>query len=336
MAKRYLVTGGAGFIGSHVVDELVKRGNQVVILDNFFGKEKKLKYLNPKAEVIDGDITKREDCAKALTDVDGVFHIAAHAAEGQSVYVPIFNAEMNIMGSLNVLTEMVNHGVRDIVFTSSIAAYGKPQQLPITEDHPLNPEDPYGITKKTMEDYLRVYHELDRIDPYIVRFFNVFGPRQRMNDPYRGVIPIFINKCLKGEKPVIFGDGEQARAFTYISDVVEPMCRMIGKKQLINNPINIGNTEVWTVNRLAQEIMDIMGVSGRPEHVPARPTDVVVCYSDIAKAKKLMGWEPRVTVHDGLKHTLDWAREEGPQEFKYMDYFEIPKLSHSVYQKKTI
>ncbi|MBU0953711.1 MAG: SDR family NAD(P)-dependent oxidoreductase [Nanoarchaeota archaeon] len=336
MKRKILVTGGAGFIGSHVVDELIKRGNEVVILDNFFGKKNKLDGVNKQAEIIDGDVTKREDCQHAVKDVDAIYHIAAHAAEGQSVYIPIFNAKINIMGSVTILTEAINRGIRDFVFTSSIAAYGKPNTLPITEDHPLNPEDPYGVTKKTIEDYLRVYHELDRIDPYIVRFFNVFGPRQRMNDPYRGVIPIFINRCLKGEKPVIFGDGEQGRAFTYISDIVEPMCDMVGKRELINNPINIGNTDVWTVNKLAKEIMNIMDMPGEPEHVPARPTDVVLCYSDITKAKKLLGYRPRVSIPEGLKLTLAWAKEQGPQEFDYMTYFEIPKLSHNVYKEKTI
>jgi len=334
--KKALVTGGAGFIGSHVVNELRKKCIEVKVLDNFVGGKQNLKNFDDAVEVIEGDIRKKEDCAKALKDVDTVFHLAAHAAEGQSVFIPVFNAQTNLIGSLVLLTETINAGIKDFVFTSSIAAYGKQEKMPIKETAPRNVEDPYAVTKKAFEDYLRVYHELGQIDPYIVRFFNVYGPRQRMDDPYRGVVPIFINKILKGEAPVIFGDGLQKRAFTYISDVSEPICDIVGKKGLINNPVNIGTEEVLTVKSLAEKIIKKMDSDLKVEYVPKRTSDVKIAYCDTDKAKRLLGYKAKVSVSEGLDKTIEWAKKTGAQEFRYFDYTEIPKLTHGVYTKKKI
>ncbi|MCD6434043.1 MAG: GDP-mannose 4,6-dehydratase [Candidatus Diapherotrites archaeon] len=333
---KVLVTGGCGFIGSHLVNYLANKGKKVVVLDNFAGGKANLKYIEKDAKIIRGSIESRNACRKALKGVDTVFHIAAHAAEGQSVFVPIFNAKTNLIGSITLLTEAINSRIEDFVFTSTIAVYGRPKKLPVNEEHPLQPEDPYGITKKAFEDYLRVYYELGRIKPYIVRFFNVFGPRQRLDDPYRGVVPIFINRIMQNKPPIIFGDGLQKRAFTYITDIIEPLYKIVGKKKLINNPINIGNTEVWSVKRLAETIIKKMGANLKPEFVPRRKSDVKVIYADITKAKKLLNYKPRVTINEGLDYTIEWALREGPKKFKYMDYFEIEKLAHSAYKKKQL
>jgi len=334
--KNVLVTGGAGFIGSHVAEFLNGKGCNVRILDNFAGGKHNLPFLDEKIEVLEGDCVNRDDCKRALEGIDTVFHLAAHAAEGQSVFIPIFNARNNIVGSVTLLVETINAGIKDFVFTSSFAAYGNPKQVPVKETSPLEPEDPYAATKKIFEDYLNVYHKLDEINPYIVRFFNVYGPRQSMVDPYRGVVPIFINKCLKGEPPLIFGDGLQERAFTYISDVVEPMCSMVGKKQLINNPINIGTEEVHSVKDLAEMISRKMGFEKGPEYVANRTLDVKVTYCDTSKAKRLMDYEAKVSLEDGIDKTIEWGKIVGPELFKYMDYVEIPKLAHETYKNKKI
>ena len=334
--KRVLVSGGAGFIGSHVVNELTKRGKEVVVLDNAVGGKQNLKHFDDSVSVIWGDMQDRNVCKKALKGVDTVFCLGAHAAEGQSVYIPIFNAETNIMGSLTLLVESINAGIRDFVFTSSIAAYGKPKSLPVSETNPLEPEDPYGVTKAAFEHYLRVFHELGHIDPYIVRFFNVYGPRQRMDDPYRGVVPIFINKCLKKEELVIFGDGMQKRAFTYISDIVEPICDIVGNKEMVNNPINIGATETQTVKYLAEIIIEKMGADLKAKYVAERTSDVKEVFADVSKAEKLLNYKAKVSIEEGIDKTIEWARKEGPQEFKYMDYYEIPKMAHDIYTKKDI
>ncbi len=335
-SKKVLVSGGAGFIGSHVANYLADQGNKVVVFDNFVGGKDNLKYFGDEIEVFEGDMTDRNACKKALNKVDAVFCLGAHAAEGQSVFIPIFNAETNLMGSITLLTESINAGIKDFVFTSTIAAYGKPEKLPIREDAPLMPEDPYGVTKMAFEHYLRVYYELEKINPYIVRFFNVYGPRQRMDDPYRGVVPIFINKCFKGENPIIFGDGLQKRAFTYISDIVEPICSIVGKKKLINNPVNIGAEKAWTVKELAEKIIEKTGSKVEIEHVDKRTSDVKVVYADVSKAKKLLDYEAKVGFDEGIEKTIEWAKGEGIKDFKYMDYFEIPKMAHGIYKTKDI
>ncbi len=334
--EKVLVTGGAGFIGSHVVNLLSERGLEVRVLDNLVGGDQNLKCFAKETEFIKGDCCNEKDCKKAVKGCDTVFHLAAHAAEGQSVFTPVFNANTNLIGSIRMLVEAINEGVENFVFTSSIAAYGAQEKMPIREDAPLTPDDPYAITKKTFEDYLHVYRHLAGIKPFIVRFFNVYGPRQRMDDPYRGVVPIFINKCLKGEKPIIFGDGLQERAFTYISDVVEPICDIVGKKELVDNPVNIGTEEVCTVKRLGQMIIEKMNAKLELKFIEKRTSDVKIAYCDMGKAKRLFGYKAKVAFDKGLDKTIEWAKEEGPQEFKYFDYTEIPLLTQETYTSKKI
>lgn len=334
--KNVLVAGGAGFIGSHVVDELVKRKLNVRVLDNFIGGKQNIEGFPESVEVIEGDCCNAEHCKKAVKGCDTVFHLAAHAAEGQSVFVPAFNAETNLMGSIKMLAEAINESVENFVFTSSIAAYGSQDKLPIKEDAQLTPDDPYAITKKTFEDYLHVYHELTDIKPYIVRFFNVYGPRQRMDDPYRGVVPIFINKCLKGEQPVIFGDGLQERAFTYISDVVEPICNIVGNEKLVDNPVNIGTDEVATVKKLGEMIVKKMHFEQGIEFIEKRTSDVKIAYCSMDKAKELFDYKAKVSLDEGLDKTIEWAKEQGPTNFQYFDFTEIPKLTPKTYTNKKI
>jgi len=334
--ENVLVTGGAGFVGSHIVDELVKRKKKVRVFDNLIGGDQNVKGFPKGVEFVKGDCCNREDCKKAVDGIDTVFHLAAHAAEGQSVFIPEFNAETNLMGSIVMLSEAINAGVENFAFTSSIAAYGSQEKLPIKEDARLTPDDPYAITKKTFEDYLHVYHELVGIKPFIVRFFNVYGPRQRMDDPYRGVVPIFINKCLKGERPVIFGDGLQARAFTYISDVVEPICDIVGNEKLVDNPVNIGTEEVHSVKELGEMTIKKMGVDLELEYLPKRTSDVKIAYCDMGKARELFGYKAKIGFEEGMEKTIEWAKKEGPKEFKYMPFTEIPKLTQGMYTSKKI
>src|SRR3989344_2136668 len=335
MAK-ILVTGGAGFIGSHLVEELCSQGHEVTILDNFIGGKQNLQEMKGNFKIIEGDICSRDICKKATKDKDIIYHLAAHAAEGQSPFIPVFNANTNLMGSITLLSEAINNNVKDFVFTSSIAAYGKPLTLPIKETHPLNPEDPYGVTKAAFERYLGIYHDSGKINPFIVRFFNVYGPRQRMDDPYRGVVPIFMNKCLKGQNPIIFGDGLQQRAFTYVSDIVSPLARITTFKELINNPVNIGHTQPYTVKELAERIVSKMNPQLKIEYVDKRHTDVHVTHCDVSKAKKVLKHETQVDLDEGLDKTIAWAKQQGPQEFRYMEECEIESLRPATYKEKRI
>src|SRR3989344_6080109 len=330
MAK-ILVTGGAGFIGSHLVEELCSQGHEVTILDNFIGGKQNLQEMKGNFKIIEGDICSRDICKKATKGKDIIYHLAAHAAEGQSPFIPVFNANTNLMGSITLLSEAINSNVKDFVFTSSIASYGKPLKLPITEDHPLNPEDPYGITKAAFEHYLRVYYEIGKINPYIVRFFNVYGPRQRMDDPYRGVVPIFINKCFKKENPVIFGDGLQKRAFTFISDIIDPLSTITQYKELINNPINIGSEKPYTVKELGEKIISKINPKLKLEFVAKRNTDVHVTFCDTKKAKKIINYNAKIDLDEGLEKTIAWAKKLGPQEFRYMEECEISSLKPATY-----
>lgn len=335
MAK-ILVTGGAGFIGSHLVEALLEQEHKITILDNFVGGKKNTHEFKSRVEIIEGDVCNREACKKATKGKEIIYHLAAHAAEGQSPFIPVFNANTNLIGSITLLSEAINNQVKDFVFTSSIASYGKPQKLPIDETHPLNPEDPYGITKAAFEQYLKIYHEMGKINPFIVRFFNVYGPRQRMDDPYRGVVPIFINKCLKNQNPIIFGDGLQQRAFTYVSDIVQPLANITTFSKLINNPVNIGHTQPCTVKELAEKIVAKVNPKLSVEFVDKRHTDVHVTYCDVTKARNILKHKARVDLDEGLDKTIAWAKQLGPQEFRYMEECEIDSLRPATYKEKKI
>jgi len=332
--KRIVVTGGAGFIGSHIVEKLCKEGHEVILVDNFFGGDSILNEMEGDFKIVHGDLTNPRTCHSVTKDVDTVYHLAAHAAEGQSVFIPNFNLQANLVGSVQMLTSAINNGVKNFVFTSSIAAYGKPHYLPIKEDHPLEPEDPYAVTKMAFENYLRVYHELGQINPFVVRFFNVYGERQRLHDPYRGVVPIFINKCLRNESPLIFGDGLQKRAFTYVSDVVDPICEVTKHKELINSPVNIGDVTPYTVKELAEKIKDKVNPNVEIKYLPKRTSDVYETFCDISKAERIMGYKPKVDLNTGLDRNIEWAKKQGKQQFRYMSVNCIPKLSPEVYTKK--
>src|ERR1051325_1972483 len=279
---RTLVTGAAGFIGSHVVDELINRGHEVVALDDLSGGF--VDNVNHKATFIEASVTDhvRLDRLCREYQFDYVFHLAAYAAEGLSHFIKRFNYTNNVIGSVNVINEAVKHNVKRFIFTSSIAVYGK-NQLPMREDLTPAPEDSYGIAKYAVELDLKASHEMFGLDYVIFRPHNVYGERQNTGDKYRNVIGIFMNQSLAGADYTIFGDGEQKRAFSYIGDIAPVIAESATLDAARNEVFNVGADNVSTVNELAQEVMRAMGTQSKINHLPAR-NEVVDAWSDHTKA----------------------------------------------------
>lgn len=296
MAK-CLVTGGAGFIGSHVADALLVSGHAVTVLDDLSGGT--LDNVPDAADWIKADIY---DHVFDDFDFDYVFHLAAYAAEGLSHFIRRFNYETNIIGSVNLINAAVLHGVKRFVFTSSMAVYGE-QAPPFTEAMTPAPVDPYGIAKYAVEMDLAAAHDMWGLDYTIFRPHNVYGPRQNIWDRYRNVVGIFMRQALAGEPLTVFGDGEQARAFSYIDDVAPFIAASVERDDCANETFNIGGDKPTTINWLAEELR----ATSKVKHLPARH-EVQAAYCCHAKLRAL-GWEPTVSLNDGLARMAEWARD---------------------------
>jgi len=308
--EKYLVTGGAGFIGSNIAEELVKRGHPVRIIDNFFtGKRENISSFLDKIELIEGDIRDYDVCKRALEGVDFVSHQAALPSVPRSIEDPLLTTEINIKGTLNILLASREAKVKGFVFASSSSVYGDDPNLPKKEGNVGNPLSPYAISKLAGEKYCRVFSQIFGLSTVCLRYFNIFGPRQDPSSQYAAVIPNFINRMLKGESPTIFGDGEQSRDFTYVSNVVEANI-LASKAQGISGEIfNIAWGEKTTVNSLALNLNEILKEEISPSYDEPRPGDVRHSFADISKAKKMLKYEPLVSFGKGLKETVSWYKE---------------------------
>lgn len=323
MDEKVLVTGGAGFIGSHVVDELIALGMNVVVLDDLSGGFKE--NINPKAEFIEESIND-ESLIKSLFDKNNfkyIYHLAAYAAEGLSHFIKKFNYENNLMGSINLIDASINHEVKCFIFTSSIAVYGK-NQLPMTEDLTPLPEDSYGIAKLAVEQELKASKEMFDLSYIIFRPHNVYGERQNIGDNYRNVIGIFMNQIMQEKPLTIFGDGEQTRAFTYIKDISPIIAKSCLIKEAYNEVFNIGADIPYTVNYLVEEVCKAMGVKSKVRHLLERK-EVKHAYSDHSKVEKIFGYENKYSLQEGLKNMAEWAKQVGSKESKKFDNIEIMK-----------
>ena len=320
---RTLVTGAAGFIGSHVVDELIARGHNVVALDDLSGGF--VDNVSHKATFIEASVTDHARLDRLFREYqfEYIFHLAAYAAEGLSHFIKRFNYTNNVIGSVNLINEAVKHNVKRFIFTSSIAVYGK-NQLPMREDLTPAPEDSYGIAKYAVELDLKASHEMFGLDYVIFRPHNVYGERQNTGDKYRNVIGIFMNQSLASAPYTIFGDGEQKRAFSYIGDIAPVVAESATLEAARNEIFNVGADNVYTVNQLAEEVMRAMGTTSEINHLPAR-NEVVDAWSDHSKAHRLFGHREETPLSVGLKRMADWVRQNGVRTSKPFEGIEIEK-----------
>jgi nucleoside-diphosphate-sugar epimerase len=302
----YLVTGGAGFIGSHIAETLAKGGQTVRVLDNFLtGKKENLNSFRGKIELIEGDIRDFETCRRASLDADYVLHQAALPSVPRSVENPVLANEINVTGTLNVLLAACQAKVKRVVFASSSSVYGDDARLPKKEGLEGRPLSPYALTKLAGENYCRVFSQIYGLSTVALRYFNVFGPRQDPHSQYAAVIPNFIIRILKGESPTIYGDGEQSRDFTFVSDIVEANLLAATATGVSGEVFNIACGQKTTVNRLVQEINEILGTRITPVHQDARLGDIRHSLADISRAQELIRYRPRFSFRRGLEQTID-------------------------------
>jgi nucleoside-diphosphate-sugar epimerase len=306
----YLVTGGAGFIGSNIVEALVARGDGVVVLDNLAtGKRENLAPFLSKIKFIEGDICDPAVVAEAMKGIDYVFHEAALPSVPRSVADPVASNRAQVDGTLTVLMAAKKAGVKRVIYAGSSSAYGDTEQLPKVETMPPNPKSPYAVGKLTGEYYCKVFNALYGLETVTLRYFNVFGPRQDPKSQYAAVVPLFITSILNGRRPVIHGDGLQSRDFTYIENVVAANILACTAPKAAGEVINAACGERTTVLQMAQYIAEIIGAKIEPEHTPSRPGDVKHSLADISKARRLLGYEPTVNVREGLERTVNWHRK---------------------------
>lgn len=321
---RILVTGAAGFMGSHVVDTLVADGHDVYGVDDLSGGY--TRNVHPKSHFTQLDLRKHGDVVRYIASVkpELLYHLAADASEGRSQFTPISSTERNYLAYMYTLTECIKNGLKKVVLTSSMSVYGA-QKPPFSEDMKPMPEDIYGIAKTSMEEATKVLAAVHGFKYVIVRPHNVYGPKQNLADPYRNVIGIFINCLLNNRNFYIYGAGDQKRAFTYIDDF-NPYFVRCGLDDSVNGEIlNIGPSEEHTINQLSDIVLAVFFHDGKypetlkPKYLPIRPQEVIEAYCTNDKAKRLLGYETKTRLADGVAKMISWAKTLGPQIFHYLE-----------------
>jgi UDP-glucose 4-epimerase len=305
----YLVTGGAGFIGSHLVHALVSRGERVRVLDDFSsGRRENLASIADRIELMEGDVTDAAACLRACSGVDYVLHEAARVSVTESVQDPVGAHTVNALGTLRMLQAAQDAGVRRFIYAGSASAYGNPTALPHREEMPPHPLSPYAVSKHVGELYCRVFFELHGLETVVLRYFNVFGPRQDACSPYSGVIAVFVDRLLAGDAIVIHGDGEQSRDFVPVANVVAANLEACTAPSAAGEIMNIGCGESMTINRLAALLCELAGRDVEISHGPARQGDVRHSRADITRARSVLDYKPDVSVLEGLRETIAWYR----------------------------
>jgi UDP-glucose 4-epimerase len=305
----YLVTGGAGFIGSHIAAALLDRGEKVRVFDNMLtGRGDNLAALGGRAEFIQGDLRDRAALEEAMKGVEVVFHQGAIASVPRSIADPVGSLEINVNGTQNVLLAARDQGVRRVVYASSSAVYGDAPTLPKREDLPTHTLSPYAAQKLTGELLCGVFTRIYGLETVALRYFNVFGPRQDPASEYAAVVPRFLTMLLEGQRPVVFGDGEQTRDFVYIANVVQANLRAAVSSAAVGRAVNIGCGERISLNEVLHLTGELLGVSVEAEYREARPGDVRDSVADISLARELLGYQPDISFRAGLAYTLEALR----------------------------
>src|SRR5947209_17629136 len=315
---RYLVTGGAGFIGSNTVEELVRRGHGVVVLDDLSGgKEDNLAEVRNKITFIKGSVTDLEIVRRAIQEADYVLHLAARTSVPRSVKDPVETNRINIDGTLNVLVAARDAKVKRVGYAASSSDYGETPTLPEVETMPPEPISPYGVSKYAGELYVQVFGRCYGLENVCLRYFNVFGPRQDPGSPYSGVLSRFITCCLDDAEPVIYGDGEQSRDFTYVENVVQANLLACEAPNATGKVLNVGTGGRFTLNQTLRLLEKISGKKIEAKYDPPRDGDILHSQADIALAREILGYKPTVDFEEGLQRTFEWyraAHEKAAQE----------------------
>jgi UDP-glucose 4-epimerase len=332
MKTTVLVTGGAGFIGSHVVRHCMALGHEVIVLDDLSGGFED--HIPEGATFVKGSVYDEVLVEELFNQYrfEYVYHLAAYAAEGLSHFIRRFNYNNNLIGSINLINESIKHKVKCFVFTSSIAVYGA-GQLPMTESTVPQPEDPYGVSKYAVEMDLKAAHEMFGLNYVIFRPHNVYGENQNIGDKYRNVIGIFMNQIMQGKQLTIFGDGTQTRAFSYIDDVAIPIAKCVNIPETYNQVFNIGADKPYSVNELAEVVSREFGVEPDIKYLSAR-NEVLHAYSDHTKAHKVFGDPTGVDLREGIRRMAAWAKKVGARASQEFDNIEITEKLPDGWQVK--
>ena len=309
--KKALVTGGAGFIGSHLVDALLSEECAVTVLDNLStGRLSNLEHIIDRITFYRGDLRNQEILNNAAKDCDIIFHQAAVVSVPSTVDDPVESAMVNEMGTLLVLEAARKNNIKKVVLASSCAVYGDDPDIPKHENMTPKPKSPYAVQKLSGEFYARLYFDLFGLEPVCLRYFNVYGPRQDPSSSYSGVISIFMTKASSNKTPVIYGDGNQYRDFVYVKDVVRFNLLAASEDEAIGKTFNVGTGKFTRINRLWEMIQRLEGFNIEPEYERARPGDILESVASIDYAKKTLGFEPEVSFEKGLKETFDWYQDQ--------------------------